>query len=176
AAVTVAPRPMPSAPGAESPAVAPAPARSAPSATAAAPAPVAPPEKIAPTTFTVACLSNSCSQSAALAAAIKAGDVDAAMAAGGSASDVLSALIAAETLAGHKIGTLDPAEFARQIKPESVQFWNFAGSKPGVRYETQAGKVAVITQARVVQTPGGTPQPTAVVYGMPPGTPSNAGN
>lgn len=110
---------------------------------AAAPAP-----PVAPSTITMACFSNSCG--AALAAAIKDGDVRAVLDAGGSAADVVAAMSArgsGPTINGRRLIEI--------MAPEDAQFVATPQGGLGVRVKT-GNAVMVISRSDFGQAPAGT--------------------
>lgn len=120
-----------------------------------------------PTTITLGCFSNLCS--AALAAAIKAGDPKAALDAGGSVEDVVTAAVNAQTMAGRQVMGLSGPALLAQIKAGSARFGapNKDG-QPSGSFELQDGRRALMIWATVSTTAEAPAKLTALIYALPP--------
>jgi hypothetical protein len=118
------------------------------------------------TTITLGCFSNVCS--ADLAAAIKAGDPKAALDAGGSAQDVVTAAINAQTAAGRQVMGLSGPALLAQIKPGSVRFGGLnKDGQPSASFDLQDGRGALMIWATVSMTAGAPAKLAALIYALP---------
>lgn len=125
----------------------------------------------AATTVSMGCFSNACA--ATIDAAVKSGDAKAVLEAGGSAEQVVTAAINAQTLRGATVAGMAGPELLAKIKPGSAQFGGVnKDGQPSARVQLQDGGNLMMIWATVSLTQGAPAQSTALIYAIPPIPPS----